>query len=315
MGYETGFENAGWERLPESVRERFWEAVESGLSPTAAATVAGVSGGTGRFWAKQAGYQTNPKHFGIRYSQQVKDAFWEAMRSGMRPTDAAVAAGVSEHTGRRWVDQAGYVPRTAVPVGPEPESDPPPLSQAMTFVERCRLEQLLEDGCTKATAAELLGRDRSTIYREAHRGATGPGLVYRARIGQHVADANRARPKVPKLEANPVLLAEVLQRLEQHHSPEQIAGRLRQDFPNDPEMWVSHETIYQAIFVQPRGELARQVKEALRTGRIRRKPQGRNSSQARGRIKDMVNISERPAEADDRAIPGHWESQWCCQAA
>jgi IS30 family transposase len=95
--------------------------------------------------------------------------------------------------------------------------------------------------------------------------------------------------------------------LEQRHSPEQIAGRLREDFPEDPEMWVSHETIYQALYVQPRGELARQVKTALRTGRTRRKPQGRKGTTDHGRLKDMVNISERPAEADDRAVPGHWE--------
>jgi IS30 family transposase len=97
------------------------------------------------------------------------------------------------------------------------------------------------------------------------------------------------------------------QRLEQRHSPEQIAGRLREDFPEDPEMWVSHETIYQALYVQPRGELARQVKAALRTGRTQRQHQGRSTTDGRRGIKDMINISERPAEADDRAIPGHWE--------
>ena len=103
-------------------------------------------------------------------------------------------------------------------------------------------------------------------------------------------------------------MAEVVARLEQRHSPEQIARRLRQDFPDDPEMWVSHETIYQALYVQPRGELARLVKTALRTGRTRRKPQGRNGIEDRDRFKaGMINISERPAEVDDRAVPGHWE--------
>jgi IS30 family transposase len=107
------------------------------------------------------------------------------------------------------------------------------------------------------------------------------------------------------LESNPALLEQVVARLEKHDSPAQIAGRLRLDFPDDPEMWVSHETIYQALYVQPRGELARIVKEALRTGRVRRKPQGRNETGSK--IKDMVSISDRPKEADDRAVPGHWE--------
>ncbi len=130
---------------------------------------------------------------------------------------------------------------------------------------------------------------------------------YRARIAQDAVEANLARPKSRRLDDNPALLAEVLRRLQQRHSPEQIAGRLREDFPDDPEMWVSHETIYQAMYVEPRGELARLVKTALRTGRTQRKPQGRKETGSRGQLKDMINISERPAEADDRAIPGHWE--------
>ena len=100
------------------------------------------------------------------------------------------------------------------------------------------------------------------------------------------------------------LFAEVVERLAQRHSPEQITGRLKRDFPDDPEMWVSHETIYQALYVRPKSELAKQVNEALRTGRTRRKPQGR---QPQTRLKGMINISERPAEAEDRAVPGHWE--------
>jgi IS30 family transposase len=286
------------------VRERFWEAVNSGLSPTAAATVARVDGATGRAWARAAGYQTNPKHYGIRYPQAIRDAFWEAMYSGLTSTQAAVAAGVSEHTGRRWVNQAGYVPRTPAPLV-DPEA-PTSARAPMSFIERCRLEELLEAGQTPGQAAMLLGRHPDTIGREMDRGQTVSG--YRARVGQDRAEANRKRPKSRHLEDRPVLLAEVVARLEQRHSPQQIAARLRQDFPDDPEMWVSHETIYQALYVQPRGELARLVKTALRTGRTQRKPQGRKPIEDRNRFKaGMVNISERPAEADDRAVPGHWE--------
>lgn len=270
MGHETGFRKPGWHRLPESVREEFWEAVRSGLSPTAAATVAGVAGATGRQWAKDAGYQPCSKHRGIRYSPAVREAFWQAVHAGESPARAAVIAGVSENASRQWLQQAGFVPRTGVLADQQP--DPATQGVLMSFLERCRLEELMESGCTRAQAARLLGRDRSTISRELSRGATGSG--YRARVGQNTVDADRRRPKSRKLEANPALLAEVLRRLEQRHSPEQIAGRLREDFPDDPEMWVSHETIYQAMYVQPRGELARQVKTALRTGRTRRKPQG-----------------------------------------
>ena len=294
----------GWPRLPESVREEFFEALDSGLSPTAAATVAGIAGTTGRQWAKDVGYQSNPGNYRIRYSQAVRDAFWEAMHSGCSPKQAAVIAGVSEPAAVRWVNEAGYVPRTPIPADHGSDDVAPPRGP-MSFVERCRLEELLEQQYSPAQAAGLLGRHKDTIRREIARGATGSG--YRARIGQDTAEANAKRPNDRKLDTNAALLAEVLQRLKKRHSPEQIAGRLREDFPDDPEMWVSHETIYQAVYVQPRGELARLVKTALRTGRTQRKPQGRKQTEGRGRLKDMINISERPAQADDRAIPGHWE--------
>ena len=302
------FRARGSKEVLESVREVFWESVRSGLSPTAAATVAGVAGATGRAWAKAAGYTANPKHHGLRYGQEVRGAFWAALRSGSSVTEAAVIAGVSEHTGQVWVKHAGYVPRTRCSVhlvsGGEVGSSGRPRA-ALTFLERCRLEELLETGYPPGRAAELLGRHHDTIKRELDRGQTSSG--YRAGVSQQRAEANRKRPKPRKLEQNLALRAEVVQGLEQRHSPEQVAARLQLDFPDDPEMRVSHETIYQALYVQPRGELAKLVKTALRSGRTVRKPQGRNAVD-RNRFKaGMVNIAERPKEADDRAIPGHWE--------
>jgi IS30 family transposase len=289
--------------LSESVREQFWEALNSGLSPTAAATIAGVSGGTGRAWARAAGYAPNTKHHGIRYSKDTRETFWVRLRAGAGVIEASLIAGVPEHRGRVWVDEAGYVLRTVPPADTVLDLSPP--AGTMSFRERWQLEELLVTGHTAARAAVLLGRHRATIGREITRGLTRSG--YRARVGQDVAETNRHRPKVRKLDAHPVLLAEVVARLKAHNSPEQIAGRLRLDFPDDPEMWVSHETIYQALYVQPRGELAKLVKEALRSGRVQRKPQGRNAID-RSRFKaGMIGISERPAEAADRAIPGHWE--------
>jgi transposase, IS30 family len=299
-----GFRKQGSKEVPDSARRDFLEALNSGLSQSAAATVAGVSHSTGSVWAKAAGHRAVSRNFGIRHSAAAREAFWVAMRSGADTAAAAVIAGVSETAGQRWVKQAGYVPLTPAPVM-EPVLAARPPRAPLSFTERYRLEELMEAGCAPPRAAEVLARHRDTIGREISKGMTTSG--YRAWVGQEVAEANRKRPKQRKLSANPVLLAEVLQRLEARHSPEQIAGRLRADFPDDPEMWVSPETLYQAIYVQPRGELAKDVKSALRTGRIKRRPHGRKETDGRGKLKNMVNISERPAEADDRAIPGHWE--------
>jgi IS30 family transposase len=299
-----GFRGRG-QQAPESARGVFFEALSSGLCATAAATVAGVCGATGRQWADNAGFRVDTKHSGIRYPVSVREAFWAAMRSGSSLVEAAAITGVSENAASRWVKHAGYVPRTQN-LGECPAELARRPRAPLRFVERCRLEELLETGCTATRAAVLLNRHPGTVRREIGRGQTNSG--YRASVGQDAADARRKRPKERKLDKNPALLAVVLQGLEARYSPEQIAGRLQQDFPDDPEMRVSPETIYQAIYVQPRGELAKDVKAALRTGRIKRKPHGRNEIADQRRFKEgMVNVSERPKEADDRAIPGHWE--------
>lgn len=299
-----GFGEQGGKGVSESARAEFLTALRSGRSQSEAALMAGVSNPTGSKWARQAGIPADARHHGIRYSVAVRQDFWAAMHAGACLRQAAVSSGVSEQTGQRWIKQAGYVPRTvSIDLS---QADPAPRRPRapLTFTERCRLEELLESGCTPARVAERLDRHADTVRREIGKGTTPSG--YRACVGQDAAELGRKRPKVRKLDDSPALLAEVVQRLKQRHSPEQIAGRLREDYPDDPEMWVSHETIYQALYVQPRGELAKEVKAALRTGRTRRKSQGRRDT-GQGRLKNMINISERPAEADDRAIPGHWE--------
>jgi IS30 family transposase len=183
-------------------------------------------------------------------------------------------------------------------------------SRRLEFVDRARIQTLIREGYNPAQIAGLLGRARSTITRELDRGRAESGR-YEARVAQRHVEVSARRPRAPRLEANARLRAEVVGGLRKRFSPEQIAGRLRRDHPDDPEMWVSHETIYQALYVQPRGELAREVRaairdgKALRSGRARRRPQGRRPRA--GGIPNLISISERPAEADDRAIPGHWE--------
>jgi IS30 family transposase len=150
-----------------------------------------------------------------------------------------------------------------------------------------------------------LGRSPSTISRELRRNADA-AYYYRATTAHARAHARAARPKIAKLKSNERLRTEVEKRLGKKDSPVQIAGRLRLDYPNDPEMWVSHETIYQSLYIESRGGLKRELARNLRTGRTLRKPQ-RRPDERRGRIQDMVMIADRPAEVEDRAVPGNWE--------
>ena len=131
---------------------------------------------------------------------------------------------------------------------------------------------------------------------------------YRATTAHALAYDRASRPKPAKLAVNVALRERVQDDLLRRFSPEQIAGRLRRKFPDDPEMWVSTETIYQSLYVQSRGALRRELTACLRTGRALRQP-GRHSGTRKNRMlgRDMINISQRPAEADDRAVPGHWE--------
>jgi transposase, IS30 family len=206
---------------------------------------------------------------------------------------AGAAVGVSTRVVSRWVAESGGVrPKLVEPV------------TRLSYRERCRIEDLLHAGWSQAQIARDLGRHRSTISREVHRNRTlrTNGSRYGADNAQGKADQAARRPKPAKLGTNLSLRREVQDRLLKNHSPEQIAQRLREDFPDDPEMWVSHETIYQSIYVQSRGGLKRELAKHLRTGRAMRKPR-RVTGERRGRIPGMVNISERPPEVEDRAVP------------
>ena len=149
-----------------------------------------------------------------------------------------------------------------------------------------------------------IGRPASTVSREVAR--NGPAGRYRAVRAQALAELRARRPKTAKLAGNDELRCWVQGMLERKWSPEEISARLRLEFPGRAEMRVSHETIYQSLYVQGRGALRRELAASLRTGRALRRPR-RTEGERRGKIPGMVNISERPAEAADRAVPGHWE--------
>jgi transposase, IS30 family len=177
-----------------------------------------------------------------------------------------------------------------------------PTGRRLSLEERVEIRVGLERGWSYHRIGAELGRAASTICREVAAG--GGRAQYKPVAGHQRAMAAARRPKPTKLGANPRLCAEVTARLEQLHSPQQIASYLR-NLGDATLGTVSHETIYKSLYVQGRGELRRELTRCLRTGRAARRPRGRLDRN--GKIPGMVMISERPAEADDRAIPGHWE--------
>ena len=238
-----------------------------------------------------------------RVPLEVEGRFWQAIREGLRPGEAGVLVGVSDGLGRRWFrDRGGVMPAVGTHV----------RRRQLSLAERERIEDLCRDGLGVCAIARLMGRSPSTISRELRRVShdrkysRSPRLLYRARAAHGDADRQSRRPKPAKLATNLRLRREVQDRLSENHSPEQIARRLMADFPDDPVMRVSPETIYQALYVQGRGALKRELARHLRSGRVIRKPH-RKEGERRGRILGMINIAERPAEVADRAVPGHWE--------
>jgi IS30 family transposase len=246
--------------------------------------------------------------------------------------EAAAEAGVSAIVGVRWFRECGGMP---------PATLAPLSGRYLSFAEREEIAILRAGRCGVREIARRLGRSPSTISRELRRNAaTRSGrLEYRASTAQWHADRRGRRPKPAKLVVHAQLRRYVRERLSgavqrpdgravqapavswggRRHgrrqdrrwatswSPEQIAGRLLIDFPNDESMRISHEAIYQALYVQGRGALRRELTACLRTGRALRVPRARTTRRGKSFVTNEVMISERPAEAEDRAVPGHWE--------
>ena len=227
----------------------------------------------------------------------VRLSFWEGVDAGLSVAVAAQAAGVSRPTGYRWLSEHQKV-------SPSPVQD---FSVArvglLSLREREEIGFQLARGQGVRRIAAALGRAPSTISREVARNqVTGR---YVPSLAQEQTWARARRPRARKLDGL-ALREQVISMLSDRFSPEQVAGRLKVEHPENLEMQVSHETIYQALYVQGRGSLRLEVAAALRSGRVTRRPQ-RPEGPRPQRFRDMVMISDRPPEIEDRAVPGHWE--------
>lgn len=269
-----------------------------------------------------------------KFHRPVEVAFWRAIAQGLLPEEASAVAGVAQAVGARWFHNAGGMPPF--------DLDFSPSGRYLRFAEREEIAILKAQGKGVREIARTVGRDPGTISRELRRNAATRGGMreYRASVAQWKADMAAKRPKQAKLVTNPRLREYVEQRLsgtisrpdgtvvvgpqpprftgrnKPHRkdrawvlgwSPEQISNRLKIDFPDDESMRISHEAIYQALFIEARGALKRELVWCLRTGRALRGPRERSRRKTWAHVTEGTLISDRPAEAEDRAVPGHWE--------
>lgn len=217
----------------------------------------------------------------------------------------AVAAGESFRSIARRLNRSGCAVRWLVHRSGGFAPAPVKRSELrLSLAEREEISRGLVAGESCCSIARRLGRAPSTVSRDV--AANGGRRRYRAHAADAAALHRMARPKESKLAGCARLRREVEARLEVRWSPQQIARSLRDDFPDEPEMWVSHETIYTSLFVQGRGSLRKELTRCLRSGRAIRRPHGHQPTN-KGKLGKMILISERPAEVDDRAVPGHWE--------
>jgi IS30 family transposase len=234
--------------------------------------------------------------FGNRISHAERLEILERVAAGATRPQVALALGCGTATVGRVLRAAGGRPSRR-----SRRRLRSPLRLSLT--EREEIRAGIAAGDSFRVIARRLGRAPSTISREVG-GVAGRGR-YRATVADDRACRSALRPKPSKLACNARLRRRVKEMLRERFSPQQISARLRLDYPDDPEMRIAPETIYQSLYVQSRGRFRKDLSRYLRSGRSRRRP--RRGPSGRGRIRDMVSISERPAEAGDRAVPGHWE--------
>jgi IS30 family transposase len=230
-----------------------------------------------------------------RLSPAEIDALWIRMRAGQAAKPTARALGLPTSTVRDYLRRCGGI-------RPAPRRRSP---GRLSFAEREEISRGLATGLSLRVIASRLDRSASTVSREV--ATHGGRSQYRAATADQLAWSWATRPKACKLATNPALAAVVTEKLKRRWSPQQIAGWLKVTYPDNQQMQVSHESIYRTLFVQSRGALRKELTAHLRTGRVLRRPQGVRLPDGRGGRPGILNISERPAEAEDRAVPGHWE--------
>ena len=238
----------------------------------------------------------------MTHSSEVRRAAFVLLGGGCSARQVGALLGVSRSQVSQWRLQAGGVIKNELRASP----------RYLSREDRYEIARLRDHGLGVRAIAKRLGRAASTVSRELRRNDASrdgrrdrlvPG--YQPELAHQLMLARRPRPKRSKLARCPALRAWVQHRLHQHDSPEQIAGRLRLEFGEDESMQISHETIYRAIYLRPRGELTRQLRAHLRTGRDQRRR--RATRQSRGAIVDPVSIHDRPEEIEGRLVPGHYE--------
>jgi IS30 family transposase len=309
-------------RATAQQKEQFFRVFQRLGSATEAAAQLGLSRNTCYQWIRRAGLAQK------RADGPTREDFFRLRQSGFSRRDAARTLGIHRTTAAEWdrgirrtqngriypdgqvVDYNKGV-TTTIPASGTGMVPLPALEQAideryLSIKERETIRDMLQGGTSQRKIAEALDRSASTISREIARNSD-PERGYQPYAAHRAAASRRPRPKESKLAIEGRLRKYVKEKLAIRWSPEQIRHTLIEEFPDDPEMRVSHETIYQSVYLQARGGLKREVQAALRTGRARRKARS-SSEQRTPRFADpMINISERPPEIEDRAVPGHWE--------
>ncbi len=246
---------------------------------------------------------------GVRVSPAVRREFFDLVCLGMATTEASVKVGVSRRTGWHWWHDAGGMKLRKGKNGlgglasPGDLSGPAGKGHRVSFAERVEIMRGRDAGLSFAEIADTIGRDRSVVWREYHRNCL-PNGDYHALMANAFATAKARRPKTFKL-GNHLLCRSIENWMDDGWSPKLIAEVLARDHRGDKLMTVSHETIYQSLYVQTRGSLRADLHKCLSTKRSARKPRGTGRTGVYGA--EVFTISDRPPAVADRAVPGHWE--------